>query len=212
MNLDHLVGRKNQGLDLDTADATVTAMLTRLADGYRRLLILADGIELASGALIYSSRELVERNDTYDVARGMPLHIAISDDGGGHMFLLREGPDSPVFRVGMGAIGSLSPDVIAESVEDWIEQGCPAKTPGEMLDANTPSFADVYLDVIPEGKLSNLIAVKNELGLDLSISEMKALASNLPARLAISVPYGKFRIRCNALNKRFGPCLSLRPS
>jgi len=184
-------------------------MVLRLPESLLRLLGQTDGMELKSGGLIYGSRELVERNATYEVAQNLPGHVAIGDDGGGQMFLLREGGASPVLRIDMGAIGSLEPDILADSIEAWVEQRCPSKTPAERRAAKSPSVADVLLVAIPGGKLSNLIALKKELDLDLGIAEFKALATNLPARLLSKVPYAPFRARCDALNARFGMCLSL---
>lgn len=210
MNLDEIYGRTRPGLDIHRASSKVAMMLARLPEGYRRLLGLSDGIELASGALIYGSRELVERNQTYQVSTYLTGHVAIGDDGGGQMFLLRHGVASPVLRIDMGAIGSMTPEAIAKSLEDWVEHGCPLKTPAELREAKRPSVADVYLDAIPEGKLANLLALKKELDLDFSIAELKTLAGNLPARLLTNAPYEWSRAKCEALNARFGAFLSLR--
>lgn len=210
MNLDQIDGRKKPGLAIHRAGYKTAAMLARLPDGYRRLLSLSDGIELASGALIYSSLELIERNETYQVSTYLTGHVAIGDDGGGRMFLLRHGVASPLLRIDMGAIGSLAPDIMAQSIEDWVKQGCPLSTPAERRATKPPSTADVLLIAVPEGRLANLVVVKTELGLDLSMAELKTLAGNLPARLLEDVPYGYFRGRCDALNARFGACLTLR--
>lgn len=210
MNLDRLDGRKKPGLDRDRLETSVAATLARLPDSYRLFLTLSDGIELRSGTLLYGSGELAERNDTYQVSIYLPGHIAIGDDGGGRMFLLRESGTSPVLCVDMGAIGSVPPEVIAESLDAWIEQGCPGAATSVADDAALPDFADIYLVAIPGGKLANLIAVKNELGLNLGMAELKALAADLPACLAKGLPFGKFRKRCDALNARFGHCLSQR--
>lgn len=210
MNLDHIDGHKRPGLAIHRAGSKVAGILARLPEGYRHLLSLSDGIELASGALIYGSQELVERNQTYQVSAYMPAHVAIGDDGGGQMFLLRCGVASPVLRIDMGAIGSLAPETIAKSIGAWIDQGCPVKTPAELRESKRPSVADVFLDAVPEGKLANLLVLKKELDLNLSIAELKTLAGNLPAPLLEDIPHAPFRARCEALNARFGACLSLR--
>ncbi len=114
------------------------------------MLCQSEGIELASGAPDLRFAELVERNQTYQVPAYMPAHVAIGDDGSGQMFLLRHGVASPVLRIDMGAIGSLAPDTIATSIEYWIDQGCPVKTPAELREPKRPSVADVFLDAIPE--------------------------------------------------------------
>jgi hypothetical protein len=210
MNLDHIDGHKRLGLAIHRAGSKVAGMLARLPEGYQHLLSQSDGIELASGALIYGSQELVERNQTYQVSAYMPAHVAIGDDGGGQMFLLRYGVASPVLRIDMGAIGSLAPDTIAKSIEDWIDQGCPVKTPAELREPKRPSVADVLLDAIPEGKLANLLVLKEELDLNLSITELKKLVSHLPAPLLNDAPYAWSLAKCERLNSRFGTCLSLK--
>jgi hypothetical protein len=140
----------------------------------------------------------------------LPTHAAIGDDGGGQMFLMRHGVVSPVLRIDMGAIGSVTPDVMATSFDAWVAEGCPLKTPAEMRAARESAVVDVYLEAIPGGKLTNFIAMKTELGLDLSMADLKAMAGRLPACLLKDVSYAYFRARCDALNARFGACLTLR--
>lgn len=211
MDLNRIDGTKGPGLDLTKADPSLTPLLAQLPKSYLHLLTLADGMALASGVILYRSAELLERNRTFELETYLPGYVAIGDDSGGKLFLLRSRENSPVLRVGAGALGSVEPDVVADSLESWIDLGCPSDAATEsQAEVRFPDIADVYLDVLPDGKLANLLAIKTELGLELGIPQLKQLAQNLPARLASGVPYGKFRKRCDAVNKRLGPCVSLR--
>lgn len=210
MNLDNIDGAPNPGLDPSRVDPAVASLLAILPESYRHLLTLADGIALASGARIYSSNEILERNATFEVAAYLPGHVAIGDDGGGHLFVLRTEPSSPVMCIGAGALGSAPPDILAEGVETWISLGCPAEILSDARTEDWPEFVNIYLDKMPEDKLAGILAIKKELGLDISISQLKTLTETLPARIATNVPYGKFRKRCDALNTRLSRCLSVR--
>lgn len=208
MDLSHVAGVLQPGQLPDRLEAALAGWWSRLPDGHRRLLGLADGIALASGGLVYGSADLVERNRTFEVAQWLPDHVAIGDDGGGALVIVRTRPSSPVWRIGAGALGSAEPVELAGSVEAWVARGCPTSVEDD--DGDWPATADLYLDVLPEGKLVNLVAIKNGLKLELGMSRLKELAGALPACLARDVPYGKYRQRCEALNRRFGPCVSLR--
>ena len=203
MNLDHLDGTLKPGLVEAASD--VRELLAELPSAYRAFLDRSDGVDLSAGGVLYSAGDLIERNATYEVARYQSGCVAIGDDGGGYACLLRKGEDSPVFVSDHGSLQTLVE--IAPTFEAWVESGCSMEQPDQP--AELPSLVDVYLDVVPEGKLKNLIAIKNELGLETGLAELKKLSEALPARIAENVPSGKYRVRCDALNERFGNCLSL---
>jgi hypothetical protein len=210
MDLQQISGELSDGLDRTALAASVEALLDRLPADYVELLQHCDGITFSSGGLLYASADIEERNATYEVADYEPGYVAIGDNGGGDMLLLKEEAASPIYIGGMGSLGSLPLEFLADSVTQWVAMGCPCEAEGDGSDVDAAWAADVYLDVLPEGKLKNLIAIKNGLGLTDSISTLKALTDNLPACIARNVPAGKFRVRCEALNERFGNCLSLR--
>lgn len=75
--------------------------------------------------LLYGVNHIEERNQTFEVQKYMPGWIAIGDNGGGQAILMKlDGSDS-VYACGHGALGSLPPELIAESLGDWVENRCP---------------------------------------------------------------------------------------
>lgn len=192
------------------ADAETEEILSTLPRVYRSLLEEANGIVFASGAILYAAEDLEERAETHETERYVPGHVVIGSDGGEYLFLLRQAETSPVLLAGAGSLGSAPMEELAADLGAWVAEGCPTEPPSEAKDGETPWSADVYLDALPGGKLSGLVAVKKALGLDLSIAELKGLAEELPACLLSGAPYGKFRQRCDSINERLGPCVSLR--
>ena len=94
----------------------------------------------------------------------------------------------------------------AHPFENWISLGLPD---AQLDAAEPPAFVDVYLERIPEGKLSALVAIRSALDLSLSPMELKEAMHNVPARIARNVPYGKTLVRCRRLND-VHDCLTLR--
>jgi hypothetical protein len=78
------------------------------------------------GVRLYASDEVIERNQTYEVPLYCPGFIAIGDDSGGRAIVIGTGSTpGPVFIVDQGA---MSPDdflQLANSLEQWVEQGYP---------------------------------------------------------------------------------------
>lgn len=212
MDLSEMQGESHPGVSDEELNCLTDQVGPSLPNTYIQLLRLSNGFRFDNGSIIYASSEVFERNNTFQVIRYEPTKIAIGDDGGGYLVLIEKltGDESQVFAVEAGSIGSLTPTVLSSSIRAWVEQRCPidiADTHGDY-----PDFVDVILEKLPEHGLKTLIDIKNELGIDVSLGELKRNAENLPACILKNVPYGKFRKRCQKLNQRFGDCLSLRDS
>ena len=76
--------------------------------------------------LLYGQSDLTERNETLEVQTYLPDWVAIGDDGGGTALLMRLDGSPSVFRCGQGAIGSVAPELIADSFSIWLAANCPA--------------------------------------------------------------------------------------
>jgi hypothetical protein len=210
LNLDGIDGDFNEGLDRSAISRGAALLVDQLPAEYLQLLELANGVNLASGCVVYAAEDLVERNETIEMAKYLPDCVAIGDDSGGTALVLHKGRASPVMKIAMGALGSVQPVEIAADIEHWVECGFAVETGADQDAQHMAFFADLFLDTVPGGKLTSLITIKKELGLEISIAELKALAQNLPARIAKNVPSGKYGVRCAALNSKLGQCVSLR--
>ncbi|WP_447511694.1 SMI1/KNR4 family protein [Acinetobacter geminorum] len=95
----------------------------KLPDEYFQLLKLSDGLSFENGVIIYSSGEVLERNQTYEVQKYAGDYISIGDDSGGRSILI---PflDSGVFIVDQGSMDPDDMEKIAHSLIDWVNTGC----------------------------------------------------------------------------------------
>ena len=90
---------------------------------YREILFLADGFCFKNGVIIYSSSEVLERNETFEVSLYAPGYLAIGDDSGGRSILISNS-SAEVFIVDQG---SMDPDdfiLLSSSLAEWISSGC----------------------------------------------------------------------------------------
>ena len=86
----------------------------------------SDSAPTGDFVLLYGQSDLPERNETFEIHTYLPGWVAIGDDGGGTAILMRLDGSSSVYRCGHGAIGSLDPELVADSFARWLADDCPA--------------------------------------------------------------------------------------
>lgn len=120
---------------LERIRALATELALQLPSQYEQFLAEADGI-YASEVQIYSCDSVPERNGTYEVPIYAPGYILIASVNS-FPVLLRSGESSPVYQ---GDWGSMDPDyfvVLAPSLVEWVEMGCPDRE--DINDSQSPS-------------------------------------------------------------------------
>ena len=96
------------------------------SDQYQQLAqSLNSDLAIGDYVLFYGSDHIEERNRTYEVQIYMPGWVAIGDDGGGQAILMKLDGTNSVYCCGHGALGSLPPEMISDSLASWVENGCP---------------------------------------------------------------------------------------
>ncbi len=96
------------------------------SEQYQQLVqSLANDLAIGDYVLFYGPDRIEERNRTYEVQTYMPGWVAIGDDGGGQAILMKLDGTNSVYSCGQGALGSLQPVMISDSLVFWIENGCP---------------------------------------------------------------------------------------
>ena len=97
-----------------------------LPDHYQRFLAETQEAVLATNdrTLVYGRDELIERNDTCEVAEYCPGNITIGDDSGDMQIMLRLG-DGSIHRVDVGAMTVDCFETLADSFEEWRVRGFP---------------------------------------------------------------------------------------
>lgn len=110
-----------------SVDELEHALQCRLPDQYASLLDSLPGDVRDDGLLLYSSLEIVERNQTFGVREYWPRHLLIGDDSGGRGFFLcvQSLNDKRVFGCDLGDPFEDSMKVVALSLEEWRSAGYP---------------------------------------------------------------------------------------
>lgn len=107
--------------DISAAEATLGYSLPT---AYREFLHRIGGVRNSeSGLLLYSTFELVERNLTWDVNSYARGYIAIGDDSGGRVILIRnDDPRAAVYLVDAGAMTVEKMKLIEGGWASWEEK------------------------------------------------------------------------------------------
>lgn len=126
MKLSYLKGISNINapIAMDKLHNLEVRLGRKFPPAYRDILQTADGFALENGILFYSSEDVLERNETFEVNKYAPGYLAIGDDSGGRAFLI------PFDGVGVYLVeqGSMDPDemaMVGHSLPEWINMGCP---------------------------------------------------------------------------------------
>lgn len=95
---------------------------------FREFLLTSDGLSVDGGFLIYGSEDLVERNETWEVSEYAPGYVAIGDNGGGDVFLMKlSDNEAGIYMVESGVMDPEFMEQVAKSLEEWMKLGLPAK-------------------------------------------------------------------------------------
>ena len=85
---------------------------------------IVDSVSVGDFVLLYGRSTIGERNETYELEQYLPGWFIIGDDSGGVALLMKMDGSDGVYRCGHGAIGSLEPELVASSFQDWHAGDC----------------------------------------------------------------------------------------
>jgi hypothetical protein len=85
-----------------------------------------DGFLLDDGPKLYSTGEIVERNQTYEVEPNARGYLLVGDDSGGRAFLMSREGSSAVFSCDMGFLDADYFTHVANDLLLWVASGCVA--------------------------------------------------------------------------------------
>lgn len=185
----------------------VSAALTaRLPPSYVQFLETTDGLHTDLGVVLYSTEDLVERNQTFEVHRYLPRYVAVGDDSGDRLLVMDR--DTPrVYLVDQGSLAEQSLSLLAPELASWVEAGCVLELDEDDQALDGSRRVDVVMVAAPANN-GVLQLIRRELNLAVGLVELKAMIQHLPVTLLNGVPYGKYRIRCRRINQ-VGECLAL---
>lgn len=143
------------------------------------------GASVGEWVVLYGRDSIDERNQTYQVQLNVPQSVAIGDDSGGRAILLRLDYSDGVYICGHGALGSVELEPLSPSFKTWFDEGCPLP---EEEERKLPLCGDLWLIGVPAGGLKDLLRLKNLLGLQNNLGELKQKLTQTPCLLAESIP------------------------
>lgn len=139
-------------------------------------------------AKIYDINELEERNESMQINIYFKNYIAIGDDGGGLMFLMKqERKSKEVIIVGMGVAELSSPELIINDFTEWYMNGFPIDEGDSEENIFLAEYVDIVLLKTPEGGVKGLLKIKAGLRLQNSAKELLDMTKKLPAVLVNNV-------------------------
>lgn len=158
---------------------------------YKDFLQNENGISFNGGAILYSIDELKQMNEDLQIQEYQPNYLAIGDDGGGLVFLMRQEADAEeVICVDMSDYDIESPFCKIDNFTDWYKDGC--KIYKETQEDNRLSKAgDVFLIKEPKNGMKDLIKIKQAFSMDISTSQLLALSKELPCIVIKDIRYAK---------------------
>ncbi|WP_210367570.1 SMI1/KNR4 family protein [Bacillus sp. REN3] len=181
----------------------------KLPNVFKVLLKQSDGFSIDGGLIIYGTEDLVERNETWEVAEYAPGYISIGDDGGGNVFLMLQDVDTiAVLVVDSGDMNPHNASLITSDFSCWISNGCLTE---QDIARYQLDYCNVVLDNNPPGGIKDLVRIKSELGINISTAELLKGSKNPPFILLEKFPYGKAKKMVENLGE-IGTVISLRPT
>ncbi|KPN13953.1 hypothetical protein AKG37_07700 [Bacillus australimaris] len=92
---------------------------------YKTLLKQTNGCSIGGDVLLYGTEDMVERNATWEVQQYASGYVAIGDDGGGQVFLMRLAEEEQkVWIVDAGVMDPQHAELLTENLLKWISEGC----------------------------------------------------------------------------------------
>ncbi|MGA3879840.1 SMI1/KNR4 family protein [Bacillus pumilus] len=96
-----------------------------LPHAYKALLKQTNGCSIGGDVLLYGTEDMAERNATWEVQQYASGYVAIGDDGGGQVFLMRLAEDEKkVWIVDAGVMDPQHAELVTENLLEWVSRGC----------------------------------------------------------------------------------------
>ncbi|MGM0967492.1 MAG: SMI1/KNR4 family protein [Bacillota bacterium] len=96
-----------------------------LPHAYKDLLKQTNGCSFGGEVLVYGTEDMVERNKTWEVQQYASVYVAIADDGGGQVFLMRQTEEEKrVWIVDSGVMDPQHAELMTENLLEWVSGGC----------------------------------------------------------------------------------------
>ena len=159
---------------------------------YLKLIKKINGFIDERGIKIYGADEIKERNQTFEVDKYLPGYVAIGDDSGGNLLIMKA--CSSAKKVYISDSGSLildeREDLVTCDFEEWIENGC------SILEEKTSGtdICKIILVRMPKGGAKDLLKIKKIFNCNIPMKEMLLAARNNSLVIAENITESKANV------------------
>jgi len=158
---------------------------------YKEFLKIENGISFNGGTILYSLEELKQMNDDLQIQKFQPDYIAIGDDGGGLVFLMKQELDAKeVFCVDVSDYDIETSFCRLENFAKWYEDGCNISATLSK-EYKLSQVGDIFLIKAPKNGVTDLVKIKKYFGLDIPMVQLLSLSRELPCKLISGINHAK---------------------
>ncbi|WOI41054.1 SMI1/KNR4 family protein [Bacillus altitudinis] len=117
-----IINKPETDINIKEAESQLNMLLPH---AYKTLLKQTNGCSVEGDVLLYGTEDIVERNKTWEVHHYASGYVAIGDDGGGRVFLMRQAEEEKkVWIVDVGVMDPQHAELVAEDLLSWVSHGC----------------------------------------------------------------------------------------
>lgn len=164
----------------------------RIPNLYKDFLKVNDGFSFDGGKILYSLNDLKEMNDNLQIHKYQPDYIAIGDDGGGLVFLMKQEANAEVvFLVDMSDYEIETAYKKISNFNEWFNRGCNIDTEENEKNNKLSKIGSVYLTKKPVNGIKDLAIIKQIFNLNIATSQLLTISKTLPCELLTNIKYVK---------------------
>lgn len=116
------VNKPETDINIKVAESELNMVLPH---AYKTLLKQTNGCSVGGDVLLYGTEDIAERNATWEVHHYANGYVAIGDDGGGQVFLMRQTEEEKrVWIVDAGVMDPQHAELVTENLLEWVSGGC----------------------------------------------------------------------------------------
>lgn len=166
-----------------------------LPEVYKEFLRKYNGYSIEGGLLLYSIDEIAETNNYLEIEKYAPSFIAVGDDGGDLVFLMKQNPEArDIYIVDQGDYDIEDCYAHIEDFKSWFKSGCQIDCDLEEDEFNNKDNVEVYLIKQPKEGLKDLVKIKNIFSLQISSGELLRNSKILPYKIVEGITRSKAEI------------------
>ncbi|XYU19575.1 SMI1/KNR4 family protein [Bacillus pumilus] len=117
-----IINNPETDINIQEAESQLNMILPH---AYKTLLKRTNGCSVGGDVLLYGTEDITERNATWEVQQYASGYVAIGDDGGGQVLLMRLVEDEKkVWIVDAGVMDPQHAELMTGNLLKWVSEGC----------------------------------------------------------------------------------------